>query len=292
MSVSPTRPKGPPLNALRAFEAAARHNSFLLAADELSVTPGAISQHIKTLEHWTGVSLFHRHAKGVELTPAARSLVSDFSQAFDALAEATHGLRALRPAVDIHIAALPAVAQLWLPARLSRIRQAFPGLNISVTAVETAPNLRRELFDICLFFSVPTGDADEQVLSQDSLTPVCSPHLAREVDGNTAYQDVTLLHDQAWKDDWSIWLASAGVSGVDPHQGPKHSLYSLAVEEAKSSAGLLIGHECLLEKSLKDGSLVRLSDHRVLRAEALVMTLPMRSLRRAEVDEVALSLSR
>ena len=83
MSVTPKRPKGPPLNAMRAFEAAARCNSFVLAAEELNVTAGAISQHIKALEDWAGVPLFERQAKGVSLSTAGRSLLPQFKRAFD-----------------------------------------------------------------------------------------------------------------------------------------------------------------------------------------------------------------
>ena len=84
MSVSPPRPKGPPLNALRAFEAAARLGGFALAAEELSVTPGAVSQHIRALEDWAGVALFERRAQGVRLTPEGAALAPRFARAFDA----------------------------------------------------------------------------------------------------------------------------------------------------------------------------------------------------------------
>ena len=94
MSVIPRRPKGPPLNAMRAFEAAARHESFVAAADELNVTPGAISQQVKALEGWAGRPLFRRNAQGVALTPEGQSLVEGFTRAFDGLADAARALKA------------------------------------------------------------------------------------------------------------------------------------------------------------------------------------------------------
>ena len=140
MSLNPKRPKGPPLNAMRAFDSAARHESFAVAAEELNVTPGAISQHIKTLESWASVPLFRRNAQGVRLTDAGKRLAGEFTLAFDALSDATRSLLNLKPNADFHIAALPSVALLWLPRRLSKVRMRFPQINFSVTALENPPS--------------------------------------------------------------------------------------------------------------------------------------------------------
>ena len=112
MSISPPRPKGPPLNALRAFEAAARLGGFTPAADELCVTPGAISQHIKSLEDWAGSPLFVRRSQGVSLTELGESVAAEFSTAFDAMGNAVRALRTRAAQSSINIAALPSVAQL------------------------------------------------------------------------------------------------------------------------------------------------------------------------------------
>jgi len=178
MAVHPRRPKGPPLNALRAFEAAARLESFVAAAEELNVTPGAVSQHIKALEGWAGTALFQRNPQGVLLLPAGRSLADDFTQAFDQLAAATQSLRNLAPKPEIHIAALPSVAQLWLPPRLGRLRGLRPDLNFSVTALETPPRLSRELFDMSVFFCELQDIEDQVVLTEDYIFPVGAPKLA------------------------------------------------------------------------------------------------------------------
>jgi LysR family glycine cleavage system transcriptional activator len=134
MSIAPPRPKGPPLNALRAFEAAARLNSFSRAADELCVTPGAVAQHIKALEEWTSAPLFDRHAQGVRLTPLGRAVAPDLGDAFDSLADAAHLLRRIAAPDEIRIAALPSVAQLWLSPRLPAIRRTSPDLGHGVGA--------------------------------------------------------------------------------------------------------------------------------------------------------------
>ncbi|WP_170559185.1 LysR family transcriptional regulator [Ruegeria atlantica] len=282
MAVLPRRPKGPPLNALRAFEAAARLGSFVAAAEELSVTPGAISQHIKTVEAWSDVPLFRRNAQGVELTAAGRELAGEFTMAFDQLAAATRKLRNLSPSVEIHIAALPSVAQLWLPTRLGRIRKNRPNMKFSVTAMETPPRLSRELFDLSVFIDEPDGSANQVVVEKDLIFPVCAPELA----GNFDLESVPLLHDQTWQDDWQRWSNATGAYVSDPTKGPKYSLYGLAVEEAKSGAGALMAHGCLIAPVLKSGQLVRMSAQACETGRALVINLPHPSRRRAELDEV------
>ncbi|WP_170410013.1 LysR family transcriptional regulator [Ruegeria atlantica] len=282
MAVLPRRPKGPPLNALRAFEAAARLGGFVAAAEELSVTPGAISQHIKTVEAWADLPLFRRNAQGVELTASGRELAGEFTLAFDHLAAATQNLRNLSPSVEIHIAALPSVAQLWLPARLGRIRSIRPGLKFSVTAMETPPRLSRELFDLSVFIGEPDGTTDQIVIAQDVMFPVCAPELAEGFD----YETTPLLHDQTWHDDWRRWSEATGTNVSDPTKGPKYSLYGLAVEEAKSGAGALMAHECLIEHALKAGHLVRMSAQVCATGRALLMNLPHPSRRRPELDEI------
>ena len=117
MTVAPNRPKGPPLNAMRAFEAAARHVSFVAAAEELSVSAGAVSQHIKALEAWAGTPLFRRNAKGVELTREGQVLVETFTRAFDGLADATRALRNLRRALLLNRATMSSAVPVasWIP---------------------------------------------------------------------------------------------------------------------------------------------------------------------------------
>lgn len=286
MSVAPKRPKRPPLNAMRAFEAAARHISFVAAAEELNVTAGAISQHIKTLESWAGMPLFRRNAQGVELTQAGQSLISDFSTAFDALAEATRALRNLRPNADFHIAALPSIAQLWLPKRLGKIRARFPQINFSVTAMETPPSLSRELFDLSIFFTVEDASTNQICICRDEITPVCAPSLRERTRGGDDFAGMTLLHDQSWARDWSLWSKGAGVALGNSETGPRFSLYSLAVEEAKAGAGALIGHLCLLEDALETGALVTMHHMVCETGMSLAVQLPPASRRRPETDEV------
>ncbi|MEX0337629.1 MAG: LysR family transcriptional regulator [Arenibacterium sp.] len=286
MAVTPRRPKGPALNAMRAFEAAARLSSFVAAAEELGVTPGAISQHVKTLEDWAGTTLFTRRAQGIELTPAGEGVKAEFETAFDAIARATYALRNLSQAADIHIAALPSVAQLWLPPRLVAIRKAFPSNRFSVTALETPPSLRRDLFDLSVFFSGEPPGPDQIVLADDLMTPVCAPALAARIKDDSDVQNQTLLHDQTWSEDWAIWSKSRDLAMRNVASGPRFSLYGLAVEEAKAGAGVLMGHVCLIDPALRRGELVRLSNIDVASGRKLVLSLPHPSVRRPEINAI------
>lgn len=256
MSVSPPRPKSPPLNALRAFEAAARLGGYSSAAEELCVTPGAISQHIKSLEEWAGVSLFERRSQGVLLTELGIEVASQFSTAFDELGLAVRSLRAGSAQASINIAVLPSVAQLWLSPKLPAIRAVLPNHTISITALDNRPNLSREMFDISIFLGHSTGQDNEIVLNQDVIFPVCAPEIAQRLKEPSDLFNEVWLYDALWADDWANWITVMNPDVGRFKNGPSFSLYSIAVEEAKNGAGVLIGHETLVEAQLKSGDLV------------------------------------
>ncbi|MEM6587589.1 MAG: LysR family transcriptional regulator [Pseudomonadota bacterium] len=256
MPVTPPRPKGPPLNALRAFEAAARLGGFSKAAEELSVTPGAVTQHIKALEDWVGTPLFERRSQGVRLTRAGARLQPDFTAAFDRMGQAIHALKEASETQRVHIAALPSVAQLWLSPRMPRLRAENPQVQFSVTALEQPPNLLRDMFDWSVFFGHPTGEDDEIILDQDLITPVCAPELAATLSDPDDLSAHTLLIDESWAQDWTIWADRAGWDMARAGRQARFSLYALAVEEARNGAGLLMGHKTLIQADLEAGRLV------------------------------------
>lgn len=257
MSVSPPRPKGPPLNALRAFEAAVRLGGFAAAAEELYVTPGAVAQHVKALEAWIGADLFERRSQGVVPTPLGAGVADDFRDAFDRLGEATQILRLSAAPNVVRVAALPSIAQLWLSPRLPAIREAVPDVTISVTAMETPPNLRREPFDISIFYASGDPRSETIVLAHDAIYPVCAPALAGRLKEPGDLAAMPLLHDSRWSRDWEIWAGNNGLEiDTQSEGGSVFSLYSLAVEEARNGAGVLIGHEALVRRHLDEGTLV------------------------------------
>jgi len=252
MSVAPPRPRSLPLTALRAFEAAARLGGFAAAAQELGVTPGAVSAHVKTLEEELRAPLFERGAKGVALTPLGARVLPEFSAAFDRLGQAVQVLRDEAAPQVVHIACLPAVAQFWLSPRLPALRAAMPEIELSITALEAPPNLKRTPYDLCLFY----GDGPGTVVARDAIFPVCTPALARRLTRPEDLRDVPCLSDSTWAGEWRLWLSAAcPEAGITP-RGPVYSLYALAVEETVNGAGVLMGHAALLDPLLRSGRLV------------------------------------
>ena len=251
MPVAPPRPKDLPLTALRAFEAAARLGGFAAAAQELGVTPGAITAHIKQLEQRLGAPLFARTPRGVRLTALGQQALPAFTAAFDTLGAAVNDLRTAAAPRTVHIATLPAIAQLWLSPRLPALRAAAPDITISITALEQPPNLKRSPHDLSLFFDEdPAGR-----LAPDVIFPVCAPALAARLSGPQDIARFPCLSDATWSDDWALWAGTLPDPPTIP-QGPSFSLYALAVEETVNGAGLLIGHEALVAAHLADGRLV------------------------------------
>lgn len=271
MPVAPPRPKDLPLNALRAFEAAARLGGFAAAAAELGVTPGAVTAHVKALEDRLGAALFLRDARGVRLTALGARVLPDFVAAFDALGQAQHLLRAEAAPRAVHIAALPAIAQLWLSPRLPALRAAMPELAISVTALEAPPNLKRAPYDLSLF----PGDQG-QLVAEDEIFPVCSPALAARITCADDLRRLPCLIDSAWVGDWALWAATV-LPGFEA-RGPVFSLYALAVEEAAGGAGVLMAHGALVAGHLARGALVAPLPQRVRLPHALRLW-PARPLR-------------
>lgn len=271
MPVAPPRPKGPHLNALRAFESAARLGSFAAASEELSVTPGAIAQHIKALEAWAESPLFVRNTRGVSLTPLGEELLPQFTAAFDRLSEAVQALRTKAAPQKIRIATLPAVAQLWLSQCLGNLRKIAPDVSVSVTAIENAPNLHREPYDVSLFFEDGAAEKGDTVIFQDCIFPVCTPEINERLSSVASLKHETLLHDSAWSQDWNRWLSTMPNAEQFSTRGPVYSLYSVALEEARHGAGVLMGHEALVASMLEKGELVKPFEHKVSLDRRLVM---------------------
>ncbi|SMO47409.1 transcriptional regulator, LysR family [Thalassovita litoralis] len=253
MPVAPPFPRLPSLNALRAFEAAARLGGFAQAAQELQVTPGAISAQVKLLEDDLGAPLFERSARGVRLTSLGARALPGFIAAFDGMSEAMRHLRQEATPGRVHIATLPALAQLWLAPRLPGLRAALPDMEISITALETPPNLKRVPFDLCLFYANHNGATP---LCDDHILPVCTPELAHHLHHPRDLATATCLTDATWAGDWEIWAERALPDHAFTPRGPVFSLYALAVQEALAGAGVLIARRALVAPHLDSGALV------------------------------------
>ena len=250
----------PPLNALRAFEAAARHASFLRAAEELHVTPGAVSQQVKRLEAWLDVQLFRRLNRGLALSQAGRDYLDKVGPLLDQLALAT-GEIGSRTAVEVlRIAALPAFAEKWLVPRLGRFRIRHPQIEVQVSASDRLLEPSSDPADIGLWYSDARHPGlRAELLLEEEIFPACSPALlegppALEQPGDLARH--VLLHDEGWRDDWPRWLAAAGVAGFDPQRGSSFTLYSMAVQAAVDGLGVVMAHGALVAEDLAASRLV------------------------------------
>ncbi|HDS1733739.1 LysR family transcriptional regulator [Pseudomonas sp. BP8] len=242
------------LNALRAFEASARLGGFARAAKELKLTPGAIAALVKALEREYGAALFERYAKGVRLTPLGETLKAQFTEAFDAVEEAARTLRRLAAPQRVHIVTSPALAQLWLGPRLPRLTELLAPIEISVTAVDEPPNLKRSPFDLCLFYT-PALERGQRRLADEALIPVCAPALASQLKAPEDLLGVRCIADVVWND-WEVWTGAVMPERPFIAGGPGFSLYSIAVQQALLAAGVLIGRRSLVQRYLDSGELV------------------------------------
>jgi LysR family glycine cleavage system transcriptional activator len=285
MPVAPPPARDLPLNALRAFEAAARLGTFAAAAVELGVTAGAVTAHVKALEARLGTRLFDRDARGVRLTAAGARAAPSLTAAFDALAAATRDLREAGAPARVHIAALPAVAQLWLPQQLAALQRVTPDLQVSITALEAPPNLKRAPHDLTLFYG---GPGEGTLVAAVDLLPVCTPEVAAGLRRPEDLTDVPCLSDAVWADDWAHW-AAAVLPGFVP-RGPVFSLYAVAVEAALAGGGVLMGHSALVARHLATGALVAPFPQRVPLGRGVRLRLARSPVPGGAVAQVAAAL--
>jgi LysR family glycine cleavage system transcriptional activator len=276
----------PPLNAVRAFEAAARHASFARAARELHVTAGAVSQQVRALEQYLGRRLFRRLNRGVELTEIGAAYLREVVDLLDRLAAVTEEVRATRGLSRLRITALPALAEKWLVPRLSRFQAMHPDIRVEVSAEPEVIDLTLADFDVGLRFTDGRhADLQVELLFKDRIFPVCSPALMKEGPLRRP-RDIAghvLLHDYNWKGDWQRWLRAARVSGIDVASGPTFTLYNMALEAAGKGLGIAIGHEALVSDDLAVGRLIAPFKLRVPTAHAHYLVYPRWLARRPAV---------
>ena len=259
-----TRRRLPPLNALRAFEAAARHLNFSRAADELSVTPGAVSQQIQNLEDYVGAALFKRTPKGLLLTDAAQTALPALREAFDRLAEAASLLTAAVDGRRLTLTAPPSFAAKWLVPRLKRFEEAYPQIDVWLSADMDIVDFASGEVDLAIRYGAGRyAGLEIQRLLNESVVPVASPELlaANPLTDPADLARHTLLHDGSPNadescPDWSMWLAARGIKGVDGTRGPRFNQSSLVIEAAMGGRGVALAKGTLAQDDLDAGRLV------------------------------------
>lgn len=257
--LAPTKRKIPPLNALKAFEAAARHGSFRDAAKELNVSHSAISHQIKHLEEYLGLDLFLRKARAVELTTAGQNYYPVLREAFDRIAEGTKVL--LRPTEDnvLTVQMYSTFAVRWLIPRLERFYERHPALQVRLITAQGDPDFERQDIDLGLLIGAKTrADIHYEELFTPHLFPVCSPALLesaplRSID-DLASQTILQVYPSA--QDWTVWLQKNGVSGIRPDEGLQFDSYDHALATAIRGIGVALGQEPYVAEDLEAGHLV------------------------------------
>jgi LysR family glycine cleavage system transcriptional activator len=254
----------PPLNALRAFEAAARHLNFSRAADELAVTPGAVSQQIQNLEDYVGAALFKRTPKGLLLTDAAQTALPALREAFDRLAEAASLLTAAVDGRRLTVSVAPSFAAKWLVPRLGQFESAHPQVDVWLSADMDIVDFALGEIDLAIRYGAGRYPGLEVVkLMSETVLPVASPEYL-ETNPIGAPADLAnhiLLHDGSPDaddscPDWSMWLAARGVKGVDGARGPRFNQSSLVIEAAAAGRGVALAKRALAQADLDAGRLV------------------------------------
>lgn len=252
----------PPLTALRAFDAAARHMSFAKAAEELHVTPAALSFQIKSLEEHLGAPLFLRLNRAVALTEAGAALAPGAADGFQTLAAAWRAAQRTQDDQTLVVTAGPAFTAKWMAPRLYAFALAHPEIELRFAASLKIMDLARDGIDVAIRFGKPTIEDDHYVmlLAEEWVTPVMTPELAAEYPTPQSLTDATLIFDDSIRFlsppvDWSVWLRAMGVDYTPTH-GPRFSQADHALDAALAGVGVVLGRRALVVKDLADGRLV------------------------------------
>jgi LysR family glycine cleavage system transcriptional activator len=283
----------PPLSSLRAFEAVARRLSFSRAAEDLHVTPGAVSQQIRFLEEHLGESLFERTRRSVALTEAGMKMLPEIQAGLDTLSRALSSRAAPHSAKALTISVAPSFASKWLLPRLGDFSDQHPDIDLRISATVGLADFKRDKVDLAIRLGRGNyPDLHAELLFGESLAPLCSPKLLvgkgrlRKPDDLKTYR---LLHDTSIpgeheQSSWERWLHLAGAKQVPAHRGTRFSLADLAMQAAIDGAGVVLGRMVLAEGDLVAGRLIR--PFRVILPldVSYFLVMPKGSMRRNEVQ--------
>src|SRR5687767_3855692 len=278
--------KLPPLNSLPCFEAAARLLSFSRAADELSVTPGAISRAIKSLEGQLDVQLFERGTRSVRLTTVGDPYARAVREALDQLAAATASATERRSDSTLNVSTSDGFAGRWLVPRLYRFHRANPDIDVRVSTTGRLTNFLGDGIDIAIRYgSGNYPGLTAEFLTDEEVFPVCSPKLLKGAHPLRKPEDLkhhTLIRD-TYPIDWAAWLASAGVKGVKPQSGLTFDSYTFAVEAAAQGEGVVLGRTMLVAADLAAGRLVRPFKHSLKGVSSFYVVYPPDAIRQRKI---------
>lgn len=257
------------LNALRAFEAVARHRSYVRAAEELNVTPAAVGNLVRSLEETLGTELFHRSAAGparLELTAAAVAALPDLQAGFDRL---TAGLNKLRPATarsTVVVTVPSAIADKWLLRRVERFLEAFPQIDLHVDTNNKLVDFNVDHVDVGIRYGGGHwAGLTATLLMRDEFFPVCGPALLQHAQPLRSADDLrhhALIHDMSMRAEasfptWTSWLAAAGITNIESGRGLQINDSAAATQAAVVGRGVALGRTILVADDLASGALIR-----------------------------------
>ena len=254
-----------PLNALRAFEASARHLSFVIAADELSVTPAAVSHQVKKLEEFLGFPLFRRKTRGLQLVESGQSLLSELSDVFLQLDNAMERVIDHDSRGTLTLSVAPTFAVMWLIPRLQKFYALHPEIDVRIATGLGLIDFQRDDFDAAIRLSNENWNGLETVkLFDESVTPMCSPQLLEGSSPLNSPDDLrnhVLLHNHSMDYDpeaptWETWLNAAGASNVDASRGTHFSLPDHGLQAAIDGSGVVLGWRTLSAPDVDAGRVV------------------------------------
>lgn len=266
--------KLPPLNALRSFEAAARHLSFTKAAEELFVTQAAVSHQVKSLEDFLGVSLFLRRNRALLLTEAGQNYYLDIRNMFEQLTLATSKVMLASEQGSLTVCVPPGFAILWLVPRLSRFHEAHPEIDVRLKAVDEISGSLTDYVDVAIYYGNGTWPGVKSYrLHKEYLIPVCSPLLlqgAKPLKQPADLHEHTLLHEET-RNAWRDWFAMVGEQPPKQKSGPVFSHLALALKAAVHGQGVTLANSVLAKPEIDSGHLVQVFEQTLPTSEAFYM---------------------
>lgn len=250
----------PPLTPLRLFEAAGRHGSFTAAAEELGVTPSAVSHAVRALEDRLGFPLFHRDPRGLRLTPSGQELSAAASRAFDEIGRTIEKLTSAREAAGLRLSAPPTFAARWLLPRLPALRQRHPALALAITTEHEWVELGDGRWDLAIRMArEPTGPGEWQHLAQELFAPVAPPALAG-LSVAAALARLPAIHLTSVREDWAAWAARRGIAAPDPARGLRFDTAHMAMEAVARGLGIALARLPVSADDISSGRVAMLEE--------------------------------
>ncbi|MFT7059567.1 MAG: LysR family glycine cleavage system transcriptional activator [Pseudorhodobacter sp.] len=278
-------PKLPPLSWLRAFDVAARHLSFTLAAQDLNLTQAAISKQVKLLEHYLHEPLFHRKPRSLTLTKAGAAYLPKVRDAFERLAVGTQEVFGNRQAKILTLRAPTSFAVNWIAPRLHRFYARHPTLRIRILSSVWRDEFDKESFDLDIRYGqgVWPGQRSSR-LTWESLSPICAPSILPKLQRPEDLAQTNLIHVLGYEDGWAIWLRHVGMDEFDSGQGLQFDTSLMAFEMAALGQGVALGRSSMIAKELQSGRLVQPFELAAPIREAFHLTAPEQNFNHTETE--------